>query len=154
MTGLATNTPLPKTKGGAIFRSIIVPGLGQIYGNYDRKSILNIKSTFKKKIVVSIQVKNQKDIFNYKEFENVADIILWDSSGLELSLEWDFEWIKSIPNHITKMIAGNISIDKLEKVSKLADIVDVSGALETNKVKDILKIKNFLNKIKRINNEN
>ena len=52
------------------------------------------------------------------------------------------------------MIAGNISIDKLEKVSKLADIVDVSGALETNKVKDILKIKNFLNKIKRINNEN
>ena len=126
----------------------------QIYGNYDRKSILNIKSTFKKKIVASIQVKNQKDIFNYKEFENVADIILWDSSGLELSLEWDFEWIKSIPNHITKMIAGNISIDKLEKVSKLADIVDVSGALETNKVKDILKIKNFLNKIKRINNEN
>jgi len=126
----------------------------QIYGNYDRKSILNIKSTFKKKIVVSIQVKNQRDIFNYKEFENVADIILWDSSGLELSLEWDFEWIKSIPNHITKMIAGNISIDKLEKVSKLADIVDVSGALETNKVKDILKIKNFLNKIKRINNEN
>ena len=126
----------------------------QIYGNYDRKSILNIKSTFKKKIVVSIQVKNQKDIFNYKEFENVADIILWDSSGLELSLEWDFEWIKSIPNHVTKMIAGNISIDKLEKVSKLADIVDVSGALETNKVKDILKIKNFLNKIKRINNEN
>ena len=126
----------------------------QIYGNYDRKSILNIKSTFKKKIVVSIQVKNQKDIFNYKEFENVADIILWDSSGLELSLEWNFEWIKSIPNHITKMIAGNISIDKLEKVSKLADIVDVSGALETNKVKDILKIKNFLNKIKRINNEN
>ena len=126
----------------------------QIYGNNDRKSILNIKSTFKKKIVVSIQVKNQKDIFNYKEFENVADIILWDSSGLELSLEWNFEWIKSIPNHITKMIAGNISIDKLEKVSKLADIVDVSGALETNKVKDILKIKNFLNKIKRINNEN
>ena len=126
----------------------------QIYGNYERKSILNIKSTFKKKIVISIQVKNQKDIFNYKEFENVADIILWDSSGLELSLKWNFEWIKSIPNHINKMIAGNISIDMLEKVSKLTDIVDVSGALETNKVKDILKIKNFLNKIKKINNEN
>jgi TolB-like protein/TM2 domain-containing membrane protein YozV len=36
MTGLAANTPLPKTKGGAIFRSIIVPGLGQIYGNYNK----------------------------------------------------------------------------------------------------------------------
>ena len=52
------------------------------------------------------------------------------------------------------MVAGNISIDKLEKVSRLADIVDVSGALETNKVKDINKIKNFLNKVKKINAKN
>ena len=35
------------------------------------------------------------------------------------------------------MIAGNITKDKLSDLSKLADIVDVSGALETNKVKDI-----------------
>jgi len=126
----------------------------QIYGNYNSESILNIKLKFNKKIIVAIQVKNQKDILNYKEFENVSDIILWDSAGLEHSLEWNYNWIKSIPSHITKMIAGNINIDKLKKISKLADIVDVSGALETNKVKDILKIKNFLNNIKKINNEN
>jgi phosphoribosylanthranilate isomerase len=29
--------------------------------------------------------------------------------------------------------------------------VDVSGALETDKVKDVKKIKEFLNKIKKIN---
>ncbi len=52
------------------------------------------------------------------------------------------------------MIAGNINIDKLEKISKLADIVDVSGALETNQVKDIYKIKEFLSKINKIKNEN
>ena len=126
----------------------------QIYGNYNSESILNIKLKFNKKIIVAIQVKNQKDILNYKEFENVSDIILWDSAGLEHSLEWNYNWIKSIPSHITKMIAGNINIDKLKKISKLADIVDVSGALETNKVKDILKIKNFLNNIKKFNNEN
>ena len=126
----------------------------QIYGNYNSDSILNIKLKFNKKIIVAIQVKNQKDILNYKEFENVSDIILWDSTGLEHSLEWNYNWIKSIPSHITKMIAGNINIDKLKKISKLADIVDVSGALETNKVKDILKIKNFLNNIKKFNNEN
>ena len=40
-----------------------------------------------------------------------------------------------------KMIAGNITKDKLNDLSELADIVDVSGALETNKVKDISKIK-------------
>ena len=89
----------------------------------------------------------------YKEFQNIADIILWDSSGLEKSLEWNFNWIKSVPKNVVKMIAGNINSQKLEKISKLADIVDVSGALETNKVKDILKIKNFLKIINKIKNE-
>ena len=126
----------------------------QIYGKYNSKTIFNIKSKFNKKIIVAIQVKNKKDIFNYKQFEKVADIILWDSSGFELSLDWNFDWIKSIQSNVTKMVAGNINIDKLEKVFNLADIVDVSGALETNKVKDISKIKNFLNSLKKLNDEN
>ena len=126
----------------------------QIYGNYNSNLISNIKSKFNKKIIVTIQVKNKKDVLNYKQFQDVADIILWDSSGLEYSLDWNFNWIHSVPNNITKMIAGNINIDKLKKILKLADIVDVSGALETNKVKDIIKIKNFLNTLKKLNNEN
>ena len=126
----------------------------QIYGNYNSNLISNIKSKFNKKIIVTIQVKNEKDVLNYKQFQDVADIILWDSSGLEYSLDWNFNWIRSVPNNITKMIAGNINIDKLKKILKLADIVDVSGALETNKVKDIIKIKNFLNSLKKLNNEN
>ena len=126
----------------------------QIYGNYNEKLISNIKLKFNKKIIVAIQVKHKKDILNYKQFEKVADIILWDSSGFELSLDWNFDWIKSIPNNVTKMVAGNINIDKLEKIFNLADIVDVSGALETNKVKDISKIRNFLNNLKKLNNEN
>ena len=125
----------------------------QIYGNFNRESILEIKNKFKKKIIVVIQVKNKKDVMGYKEFQNIADIILWDSSGLEKSLEWNFNWIKSVPKNVVKMIAGNIDSRKLEKISKLADIVDVSGALETNKVKDILKIENFLKIINKIKNE-
>ena len=126
----------------------------QIYGNYNNNLISNIKSKFNKKIIAAIQVKNKKDVLNYKQFQDVADIILWDSSGLEYSLDWNFNWIRSVPNNITKMIAGNIDIYKLKKILKLADIVDVSGALETNKVKDIIKIKNFLNSLKKLNNEN
>ncbi len=126
----------------------------QIYGNHNNESILNIKSKFNKKTIVAIQVKNENDVLDYKKFENAADIILWDSSGLEHSLDWNFDWIKSVPNNIIKMIAGNINIDKLEKISKLADIVDVSSALETNKVKDIFKIKNFLNSLNKLKDEN
>ena len=44
------------------------------------------------------------------------------------------------------MVAGNVDIDTLDNISNLAEM-DVSGALETNKLKDIDKIKKFLNKI-------
>ncbi len=122
----------------------------QLYGDYNEKLIYDIKSKFNKKIIVAIQVKKKEDVLNYKKFEKVADIILWDSSGFELSLDWNFDWIKSIETNVAKMIAGNINVDKLEKILNLADIIDVSGALETNKVKDITKIKNFLNNIKKL----
>ena len=126
----------------------------QIYGNYNENLISQIKKNFNKKIIVAIQVKNKKDVYNYKKFENIADIILWDSSGYELSLEWNFNWVKSVKTEALKMIAGNININKIEEVFNLADIVDVSGALETNKVKDISKIKNFLVNLKKLNYEN
>ncbi len=124
----------------------------QIYGNLSSFDIKSIKLKYKKKIIMAIQVQSEKDISKYKIYENVADIILFDSSGLEKSLSWNFNWIKNIP--IVKMVAGNIDIDKLDNISELADIVDVSGALETNKVKDINKIKNFLKKIEEINDKN
>ncbi len=126
----------------------------QLYGDYSADEIKSIKSSFKKKIIIAIKVKQRKDILNYIKYKEVADIILWDSDGLEKSLSWNFEWIKSVPNNITKMIAGNINLKTLENVSKLADIVDVSGALETNKVKDLSKIKEFLIKIKKLNDKN
>jgi phosphoribosylanthranilate isomerase len=76
---------------------------------------------------------------------------LFDSSGLHQSLSWNYDWIKQVPSSIKRMLAGNINIDMLESLKELTDIVDVSGALETDKVKDLSKIKNFLNKIKLIN---
>ena len=52
------------------------------------------------------------------------------------------------------MIAGNIQInDNLEKYKKIADIIDISGGLETSGVKDKSKINIFLNKVKQIHNE-
>ena len=120
----------------------------QLYGNYESEDLIKIKRTMNKKIIIALQIKNQRDVDNYKKFINIADIILWDSTGLEKSVGWDFDWIRNIPDGVTKMIAGNINFENLEKVSKIADIVDVSGALETNKVKDISKIKKFLDKVR------
>ena len=126
----------------------------QLYGDYNVDRLNEIRDKFKKKIITTIQVKTKNDVNNYKKIEDGSDIILWDSSGYEESLGWNFNWIKHISTKVEKMIAGNISINKLEDLIDIADIVDVSGALETNKVKDINKIKNFIAKIKEVNHEN
>ncbi len=122
----------------------------QLYGQYDNKSLLDIKKKFKKKLIVTIQVRNRSDVGNYKLIEEESDIILWDSTGYEKSLGWNHNWIKDIKIKGEKMIAGNITKDSLKDLSKLADIVDVSGALETNKVKDIGKIEEFVAHIRKM----
>ena len=123
----------------------------QIYGELDIDLISSIKSKFNKKIIIALQIKEEKDVLKYKVYKNSADIILFDSSGLHKSLNWNYNWIKSVPSSVTKMLAGNINMDMLENLKKITDIVDVSGALETDKVKDIIKIKTFLEKVKKIN---
>ena len=53
------------------------------------------------------------------------------------------------------MLAGNIQYnDKLDKYSKIADIIDISGSLETSGKKDIRKVNIFLENINKFNNEN
>ena len=126
----------------------------QIYGNFSKEQIKKIAEDYRKKIIISLQIKEKKDVLKYKIYEEVADIILFDSSGLHQSLSWNYNWIKQVPSSTLRMLAGNISIGMLENLKKITDIVDVSGALETDKVKDLNKIKIFLNKIKVINDKN
>ena len=123
----------------------------QIYGDYLERNIKEIKNNYKKKIILSLQIKHEQDVLKYKIYKKVADIILFDSSGLNKSLGWNYNWIRQVPASVTRMLAGNINIDMLENLKEITDIVDVSGALETDKVKDLNKIKNFLNKVKYIN---
>jgi len=123
----------------------------QIYGDYTEDEIIQFKNETQKKIIMSLQIKEERDVLKYKIYEKIADIILFDSSGLHKSLSWNYNWIKTVPSSVKRMLAGNINIDMLENLKEITDIVDVSGALETNKVKDNIKIKKFLNKIKIIN---
>jgi phosphoribosylanthranilate isomerase len=126
----------------------------QLYGNYKSEELIKIKKNFKKKIISSVQVKKKDDIDKYKLIENDSDVILWDSTGYEESLSWDYNWLKPISTNIEKMVAGNITIDKIKNLNGLADTIDVSGALEINKVKDVNKIKKFIKEVKKISHEN
>jgi len=113
-----------------------------------------IKKNYKKKIIIAITVKDQNDIVKYMKYNELADIVLFDSKGYEKSLSFDHQLIKNLKVDKELMLAGNIQIeDNLQNYQEIADIIDISGGLETNGLKDISKINIFLNKIKLINNE-
>jgi phosphoribosylanthranilate isomerase len=113
-----------------------------------------IKDKYNKKIIIAITVNDQNDILKYHDYKDIADIVLFDSKGYEKSLSFDHQLIKDLKLNKELMLAGNIQInDNLENYSLIADIIDISGGLETSGLKDILKINYFLNKIKKINDE-
>ena len=115
--------------------------------------VKSIKEKYNKKIIVAITVKDQNDTVRYLEYNELADIILFDSKGYEKSMSFDHQLIKNIKINKELMLAGNIQIeDNLENYKEIADIIDISGGLETSGLKDISKINIFLNKIKLINN--
>ena len=122
----------------------------QIY-NSNPDKIQLIKDNYGKKIILALTIENAKDVENYKQYEDVADIYLFDSKGYEKSLSFDHALIKNIHFNKEIMLAGNIQIDdNLEKFKKIADIVDISGGLETDGLKDISKIEIFLNNLDKI----
>jgi phosphoribosylanthranilate isomerase len=116
--------------------------------------IKSIKEKYNKKIIIAITIKDQNDVVRYLEYNELADIILFDSKGYEKSLSFDHQLIKNLKINKELMLAGNIQIeDNLENYKEIADIIDISGGLETSGLKDISKINIFLNKVKQINDE-
>ena len=116
--------------------------------------VKSIIEKYNRKIIIAITIKNKNDVVKYMEFNELADIILFDSKGYEKSISFDHQLIKNLKINKELMLAGNIQIeDNLESFKEIADIVDISGGLETSGLKDISKINIFLKKIKQINDE-
>ena len=125
----------------------------QIYDSTPEE-IKKIKERYNKKIITALTVADKNDVQKYHLYSEVTDIYLFDSKGYEKSMTFDHELIKKIKINKPLMIAGDIKInDHLENYKKIADIIDISGGLETSGVKDKSKIDTFLNKIKQVQNE-
>ena len=118
------------------------------------EEIKMIKKKYNRKIITALTIKDKSDVQKYLLFSEVTDIYLFDSKGYEKSMTFDHNLIQKIKVSKPLMIAGNIQInDNLENYKKIADIIDISGGLETSGVKDKSKIDIFLNKIKQTQNE-
>ena len=113
-----------------------------------------IKKKYNIKIITALTIENIDHINNYRLYKDIADIYLFDGKGYEKSVSFDHSLIENINFDKEVMIAGNIQINEnLKNLRKIADIIDISGGLETSGLKDISKIETFLNKIKNLNYE-
>ena len=118
------------------------------------EEIKMIKKKYNRKIITALTIKDKSDVQKYLLFSEVTDIYLFDSKGYEKSMTFDHNLIQKIKVSKPLMIAGNIQInDNLENYKKIADIIDISGGLETSGVKDKSKIDILLNKIEQAQNE-
>ena len=116
--------------------------------------IKRIKKKYNKKIITAFSIQNLDDVKKHTLYNDVTDIYLFDSKGYEKSMSFNHSLIKDIKLNKEIMLAGNIQIvDRLENYKEIADIIDISGGVETSGLKDISKIENFLRKIKQISNE-
>tara|TARA_B100001079_G_scaffold86098_1_gene74065 strand:- start:906 stop:1526 length:621 start_codon:yes stop_codon:yes gene_type:complete len=108
-----------------------------------------IKEKYKIKIISALIINNKDDVDQYKKYETISDIILFDGKGYEKSIGFNHKFIESVPNKISKMIAGNIKIEDISNFKNTKNyILDLSGALEKEKgVKDINKIDKLLNSV-------
>ena len=125
----------------------------QIY-DCEPEELKKIKNTYNKKIISAFTIQNYDDVKKYINYRNIADIYLFDSKGYEKSMSFEHSLIKNIKFDKEVMLAGNIQVnDQLENYKKIADIIDISGGVETFGIKDTSKIEIFLKKIEEIKNE-
>ncbi len=126
----------------------------QLHGSETKERVNEIKSTGLK-IIKAIKIRDEKDIDHYKEYSN-ADIILFDTPGMEKSIEFPKNLISKIPKGERYALAGSISQSNIENLKKLGiTFCDLSSSLETDAeigYKDHQKINKFIKKLNEIKN--
>ena len=126
----------------------------QLHGSETKERVQEIKS-MGLKIIKAIKIRSEKDIDTYKKYEN-ADIILFDTPGMEKSVEFPKDLISKLPKGERFALAGSISRKNIMNLRKLGvTFCDLSSNLETDAeigYKDHQKIKEFINKVNEIQN--
>ncbi len=126
----------------------------QLHGSETNERVEEIKS-MGLKIIKAIKIKGESDIELYKKYDN-ADIILFDTPGMEKSLEFPKNLISKLPKGERYALAGSISQNNIENIAKLGvNFCDLSSSLELDTqigYKDHSKIKKFIEKVNELEN--
>ena len=126
----------------------------QLHGTETNTRVEEIKS-MGLKIIKAIKISKASDINIYKKYDK-ADVILFDTPGMEKSIEFPKNLISRIPKGEKYALAGAISQNNIENIAKLGvTFCDLSSSLELDTqigYKDHSKIKKFFKKVNELKN--
>ena len=126
----------------------------QLHGSESSNRVKEIKS-MGVKIIKTIKIREKSDIDSYKSYLD-ADIILFDTPGMEKSIEFPNNLISKLPQGQKFALAGSISENNIDNIAKLGvKFCDLSSSLELDRqigYKDHQKIKKFIKKINELKN--
>ncbi len=116
--------------------------VAQLHGNESEDYIKNLKSLTNKPIIKAFKIENTSDIKSAEK--SSADFVLLDSGTGGTGTAFNWLLIKNFNRPY--FLAGGLNINNiktaLDTLSPYA--VDVSSGIETNNIKDLHKIKNFI----------
>ena len=120
----------------------------QLHGSETNDRILDIKSRFDIQIIKAIKIKEEEDLKQIDLYP-VADDLLLDTPAMEKSELFNFNLLDNL-NISNYFLAGGININNIHQALHFTSKIDISSGVESEPgIKDIVKIKDFMNEVKR-----
>ncbi len=128
----------PETVAGLLEDETLA--VAQLHGSEDQAYIRHLRGLTGKPIWQAFQIRGQEDV--KKASDSPADFVLLDAGqGGGTVFSWDL--VRDFPRPFG--LAGGLNLDNLsEALQTQADLLDVSGGVETDKIKDPVKIERFI----------
>lgn len=120
----------------------------QLHGSETNNRILEIKKKFDLKIIKAVKIKNEEDLKQIDMFYDADDLLL-DTPAMEKSELFNFNLLDNL-NISNYFLAGGININNIHQALHFTSKIDISSGVESEPgIKDIVKIKDFMNEVKR-----
>lgn len=119
----------------------------QLHGHEDENTILKLKALGQRPIIKAFKIESQNDCLEAEK--SSADYILLDS-GSGSGKVFDWELIKDIKREY--FLAGGLDVENVEKAIRVLKpyAVDASSGLETDGLKDKLKMEAFVYNVRKV----
>ena len=135
----------------------------QLHGNELRETLENLRATIdpdikpKIKIIKAISVSSAEDIKKYKEYVGAADLFLFDTKCKTVGgsgEQFDWQVLQAYDGDVPFLLSGGIGPDDAERVKNFHHPkcigIDLNSKFEIEPaLKDVEKLKQFLEKVKR-----